>query len=141
MRLIRRKWTTIAAAAGLGLALALPAAAQTRPQTPAPPQPKRPEPQLGQQQQSKVDVSDKEVKQFADIYLQSRKIRGKYAKQYQSAENKKEQQKIRTEMGQEMRQVIKDSPLTMERYREIGSATQKNPKLRQRILTQVQAAK
>lgn len=114
-------------------------AAQERPETPAPPKAERPQPSLGQQQkQPDVDVSDKEVQQFAGIYKKATKIRSKYAGQAQNAENKEEQMKLRKQMNAEMMQVIKESPLTMQRYRTIAKAASTDPELKKELKQAIQ---
>lgn len=110
------------------------AVAQERPETPEPPRPERPAPQLGQQQkQPDVDVSDKEVQQFADIYREAIKVRSKYAGQAQNAKNREEAMKLRKDMNKEMMQVIKDSPMTVQRYRTIARAASSDPDLQNEL--------
>lgn len=126
---------SIAAAAGLSVAAAMPALAQ--PEAPTPPEPKqeRPQPQMPQQQQqADIDVSDKEVQKFADVYNETAEVRQKYTQQLQNAEDQQEAQNIQREANEEIKSVIEESPLTVDRYQEIARATAQDTELRQRIL-------
>jgi hypothetical protein len=125
---------SIAAAAGLSVAAAMPALAQ--PEAPNPPEPEheRPQPQMPQQQQADIDVSDKEVQKFADVYNETAEVRQKYTQQLQNAEDQQEAQNIQREANEEIKSVIEESPLTVERYQEIARATAQDTELRQRIL-------
>ncbi len=122
-----------------GLMIAGSAAAQERPDSPEAPKPERPQPQMGQQQkQPDIDVSDKEVEQFADIYAEATKIRSKYAGQAQNAENREEAMKLRKQMNGEMMKVIQDSPLSMQRYRQIAQAASSDPELKNELQQAIQ---
>lgn len=125
-----------------GLMIAGSAVAQERPdapEAPEPTKPERPQPKLGQQQkQADIDVSGKEVKQFADIYAEASKIRSKYAGQAQNAENREEAMKLRKQMNGEMMQVIQDSPLSMQRYRQIAQAASSDPELKKKLKQAIQ---
>lgn len=140
MRVTNSKlFLSIAAAAGLSLAGVAPVLAQPEAPTPPEPQQERPQPQqqqpqMPQQQQANVDVSDEEVQKFADVYNQTAEVRQEYTQQLQNAEGQEEAQKIQREANEEIKGVIEDSPLTVERYQEIARATAQDTELRQRIL-------
>lgn len=125
---------SIAAAAGLSVAAAMPALAQPEAPTPPEPQQERPQPQMPQQQQADVDVSDEEVQKFADVYNKTAEVRQEYTQQLQNAEDQQEAQSIQREANEEIKSVIEESPLTVERYQEIARATAQDTELRQRIL-------
>lgn len=146
MRVTNSKlFLSIAAAAGLSLAGVAPVLAQPEAPTPPEPQQERPQPQQQQQQQQQpqmpqqqqqadIDVSDEEVQKFADVYNQTAEVRQKYTEQLQNAEGQEEAQEIQREANEEIKGVIEDSPLTVERYQEIARATAQDTELRQRIL-------
>ncbi len=91
-----------------------------------------------QQQQASIEVSDAEVKQFAAVYEESSEIREDYTQQFQQAEDQEEAQKIQREANEEIKAVIEESPLSMERYQEIARATAQDTELRNRILDATQ---
>lgn len=123
------------ASAALAGAVALPAAAQERPQSPPPPKQERPQPQLPQQQSGpSIEVSDKEVKQFAEVYDETVEIRQQYTAKFQNAEDQQEAQNIQKKANQEIRAVIEESSLSVDRYQEIARATTSDTELRDRIL-------
>lgn len=125
---------SIAAAAGLSVAAVTPVLAQPEAPTPPQPQQERPQPQMPQQQQANVDVSDAEVQKFADVYNETAEVRQEYTQKLQNAEDQQEAQQIQREANEEIKAVIEDSPLTVERYQEIARATAQDTELRQRIL-------
>lgn len=129
-RINRSQWTAGIFIAVLAAAIAVPAVAQKAESKPPVPKP--------QQQQVNVEVSDKEVRQFANVYLESHALRRKYAGQFQSAEKNEDKRKIQQQMQQEMRNKIEASPLTMQRYQRIARAAAQDQVLRQRILSKVQ---
>lgn len=139
MRITNSKlFLSIAAAAGLSVAAAMPAVAQ--PEAPTPPEPKqeRPQPQMQQQQQADIDVSDAEVDKFANVYNQTAEVRQEYTQKLQNAEDQEQAQEIQREANEEIKAVIEDSPMTVERYQEIARATAQDTELRQRILEATQ---
>lgn len=141
MRISNSKlFLTIAAATGLSVAAAMPVMAQ--PEAPTPPpqqqQQERPQPQMPQQQQADIDVSDAEVDKFANVYNQTADVRQEYTQKLQNAEDQEEAQQIQREANEEIKAVIEESPLTVERYQEIARATAQDTELRQRILEATQ---
>lgn len=139
MRIANSKlFLSIAAAAGLSVAAVMPAVAQ--PEAPTPPEPKqeRPQPQMQQQQQVDIDVSDAEVDKFANVYNQTAEVRQEYTQKLQNAEDQEQAQEIQREANEEIKAVIEESPLTVERYQEIARATAQDTELRQRILEATQ---
>lgn len=140
MRIANSKlFLTIAAATGLSVAAAMPVMAQ--PEAPSPPpqqQQERPQPQMPQQQQANIEVSDAEVDKFANVYNQTADVRQEYTQKLQNAEDQQEAQQIQREANEEIKAVIEESPLTVERYQEIARATAQDTELRQRILEATQ---
>lgn len=140
MRIANSKlFLTIAAATGLSVAAAMPVMAQ--PEAPTPPpqqQQERPQPQMPQQQQANIEVSDAEVDKFANVYNQTADVRQEYTQKLQNAEDQQEAQQIQREANEEIKSVIEESPLTVERYQEIARATAQDTELRQRILEATQ---
>lgn len=135
MRVMNRKlFLSLITSAGLCAAVAMPAAAQ--PEAPKAPEPKveRPTPNLPTQQQSSIEVSDKEVQKFANVYKSTASVRQKYTKKLQNAQNRKEAQNIQRKANSEIKAAIEASPLSVQRYQEIARATAQDKELRQRIL-------
>lgn len=140
MRIANSKlFLTIAAATGLSIAAAMPVMAQPEAPTPPPPQQQeRPQPRMPQQQQANIEVSDAEVDKFANVYNQTADVRQEYTQKLQNAEDQQQAQQIQREANEEIKAVIEESPLTVERYQEIARATAQDTELRQRILEATQ---
>lgn len=88
-------------------------------------------------QAPQVDASDAEVKEFARIYVETAKLKQKYQQQMMQAEDKKKAKQIRAEAQNEIRGVVEESDMSMERYSKIAKATRADEELNQRIVAEI----
>jgi signal recognition particle GTPase len=154
-------WRTAAAALGIGAFLvAGPVAAQSGSNAPSAPetpeQPTAPGSQTAQSSGqgsgssgnsgsgsgatgSTPDYSDSQLDQFAEVFLDLRVESQSWQEEMQSASNEQEQEQIRQEAYDAMVEMVRQSDLGVETYREIAEAARNSDSLRREINERVQA--
>lgn len=84
-----------------------------------------------------VDASEAEVKEFARVYVETAKLKQKYQQKMMQAEDEQSAKQIRSEAQTEIRGVVEDSSLSMERYSNIAKATSADEELNERIVSEI----
>lgn len=83
--------------------------------------------------QEQVEVSDDQLKTYAEAEQKVQEIRSEFQQQMPNAESPEEAQTLQQEAQQEMVAAVEDAGLTVEEYNQIASQMQANPELRQRM--------
>ena len=118
----------IGAAAGLGLAAGSLALAQERPSQ-TPPQPSTPPPAT-----QAIEVSDSDVRKFAEIYVSVEETRNELSQKMNQAEDRQEAEEIQAEMHSEIVSTIQDHGWSLGRYNQVATAISEDPELRQQAM-------
>ncbi len=112
--------------------------AQEQPSPPPPPpsqqQQPTPPPPPSQQQQQQVQVSDSDIKKFAEIYLEVEEARNELSDEMNNAANQEEAQEIQARMQQEIVATIADHGWSVSRYNQVATAISNDPELRSEAL-------
>lgn len=87
-----------------------------------------------QQQQEQIDVSDEELRAFAEATDQLQNVAEQARSDMQEAEGQQEAQQVREDFQQEQAQIVQEAGLDTARYTEIRNAIETNPDLRNRFL-------
>lgn len=130
------KKSIIGAVAGLGLAAgSLALAQQQPPQTPPqqPQQPSTPPPAT-----QATEVSDSDVRKFAEIYVSVEETRNELSQKMNQAEDRQEAQEIQAEMHSEIVSTIQDHGWSLGRYNQVATAISEDPELRQRAMDAIE---
>lgn len=85
-----------------------------------------------QQQPQSVDVTDRDLEQFAEAEQGVREVQETYSERLQSIDDPQEQQELQQKANEEMRAAVTDAGLDVQTYNEISMAIQQDPELRQR---------
>lgn len=117
-----RSFTKVIAGLAM-LGLAGPAIAQETGQAAAP-----------QESEMKVNVSDADLQEFAEIQSDIRAIREGFKADQQAAETEAEIKTLQTDAQTELDAVIADSPLSVEELNEIALLIQQNQGVQQRYV-------
>ena len=78
-------------------------------------------------------VSDAELKSFAGIVLEVRRIADNYNSKRDAAQTVREQQKVELAASDELARAVTQEGMTVERYQEIMKQTLSNPDLSARV--------
>ncbi|MEP4370948.1 MAG: DUF4168 domain-containing protein, partial [Alloalcanivorax venustensis] len=80
------------------------------------------------------DISDDEVKKFADAQAKVEEVKGEYQSQVQAAsEDPEKAMEVQREAQQEMVKAVKDTGLDVRKYNQIAQLAQYDTDLRERI--------
>lgn len=99
--------------------------AQTPPAAP-PPQPEQ------------IEVSDKELKQFATAQSEVSGIQQDFTGRLQGVEDPNEAQTLRAQANEEMVEAVQDAGLDVESFNRIALAVRNDPELQQKVSTLVE---
>jgi hypothetical protein len=91
-------------------------------------------PPMQQQQAPSVDVSDTQVQQFADAYLEVAELRETYTDQIVQAEDAERATELQQEANSKMIEAVESTGLTVAEYNSIAEAMDADPELRERII-------
>ena len=92
--------------------------------------PGQPNPALG----DASDITDEEVKKFADAQAKVEQVKGEYQSQVQAAsEDPEKAMEVQREAQQEMVKAVKDTGLDVRKYNQIAQLAQYDTDLRERI--------
>lgn len=81
-----------------------------------------------------IEVSDGELKTFAEAHLDVQEVRQEMDQAIQSAEDREAAQAIQQQANQEMAAVIEDEyEMEVDRYTQIAQAINRNPELQQKF--------
>lgn len=80
-----------------------------------------------------AEVSDDQLKTYAEAEKKVQEIRDEFQQQMPNAETPEEAQALQQEAQEEMVSAVEDSGLSVEEYNQIASLVQTNPELRDRI--------
>jgi len=109
------------------LALFLAAgAAYAQVQEPAPPPPP--------QQHQAVEVSDSDIRKFAQIYVEVEKTRNELTADMSEATTQEEAQQIQAQMQEEIVSTISDQGWSVDEYNQIATVISNDPELRDSAL-------
>ena len=90
----------------------------------------QPNPALG----DASDITDEEVKKFADAQAKVEQVKGEYQSQVQAAsENPEKAMEVQREAQQKMVKAVKDTGLDVRKYNQIAQLAQYDTDLRERI--------
>lgn len=107
--------------------------AQQQPPQPPPPQQQQPAPPPVPDQRS-IDVSDADLRKFAQIYVDVEDTRNELSQEMGEAENQQEAQEIQARMHEEIVSTIQDQGWSLNRYNEVANAITNDPELRQQAI-------
>ena len=132
---VRKTILTLSVSAALGVSGALFAQQQD-------PQQQQQDPQQQQQQEhappadqhADIDVSDEELRQFAEVQDVIAGIQQDFSQRLEGVEDPEEAHEIQTEANEEMTAAVEDSGMSLEEYNEIAMAVQSDPELRDRLM-------
>ena len=79
-------------------------------------------------------VSDKDLRAFANAYVEYHKIRQTYEAQLGKVQDPKEREKIQREGDSKVKQALEKQKLTPESYNRLFTAVNRNEQLRQKAL-------
>ncbi|MFW6089788.1 MAG: DUF4168 domain-containing protein [Gemmatimonadota bacterium] len=119
----------LAALAGLALVAGLQAPGLVA-QEQVPPQ-EQPAPQPQQQEAPDIEISDGEMEQFAQAYLEVEEIQLELNEELQAAQMPEEAQQIQQEANQEMETAITEEGMDVERFSLIVQAINADPELQE----------
>lgn len=117
----------IAIIAGLGVA-AGSGALLAQQQPPQPPQP-------GMQQ---TQVSNTDVRKFAEIYVDVEQTRDLLSREMAEAESQQEAQEIQARMQEEIVATIENNGWSVERYNTVANAISSDPQLREQAIALIE---
>ncbi len=86
------------------------------------------------QQQQQTDVSDEELRAFAEATDQLQGVAEQARSDMQGAEGQEEAQQVREDFQEKQAQIVQEAGLDTARYTEIRNAIESNPDLRNRFL-------
>lgn len=86
------------------------------------------------QQQQQTDVSDEELRAFAEATDQLQGVAEQARSDMQGAEGQQEAQQVREDFQEKQAQIVQEAGLDTARYTEIRNAIETNPDLRNRFL-------
>lgn len=86
------------------------------------------------EQQQQIDVSDEELRAFAEATDQLQTVAEDARSDMQEAEGQQEAQQVREDFQQEQARIVQEAGLDTARYTEIRNAIETNPDLRNRFL-------
>lgn len=93
---------------------------------------------MPQQQQEAPDVSDEQIEQFVDAYINLSDVREDYTTRVQEAEDQEEAQAIQEEANEAMTAAIEDAGLSMEEYQEVAMAINADSEIRERVTSMLE---
>lgn len=91
------------------------------------------QPQAAPQQAQAVDVSDKQLQQFADAQEAVNNIREDAVAKLEQIKDKNEAQQLQQQANQDMISAVKNSGLSVQNYNVIARAVHTNTKLQARL--------
>ena len=80
-----------------------------------------------------AEVTDAELKQFAEAFGQIRSVRAEYGPRIQQAESKQQRNELKKQGRQDMVAAIQDAGLKVAEYRQIGQRLNGDKALQQRL--------
>lgn len=86
------------------------------------------------QQDQQLDVSDEELRAFAQANEQLQQVAEDARADMQDAEGQQQAQQVRDDFRDELTRIVREAGLDTARYNEIRSAVQSDPDLRNRFL-------
>ena len=123
---------TIAAITGASLiALGGPLVAQQQPSQPQPSQPAPPPSPQSQQ----VDVSEEELRTFAEIYVDIEETRAELSEDMSGAADQQEAQEIQSQMQEKALEAIEEHGWSPTQYNQVASAISNDPSLREQAMS------
>lgn len=93
------------------------------------------------QQQAPAQVSDQELKSFAEATVEVQKISQDYEPRIQSAPDQQAGQELRQQAQAEMVSAVEAKGLTVEKYQEIYHLAQLDPQVRQRVASMIEMSR
>lgn len=93
---------------------------------------------MPQEQQEAPDVSDEQIEQFVDAYINLSDVREDYTTRVQEAEDQEEAQAIQEEANEAMTAAIEDAGLSMEEYQEVAMAINADSEIRERVTSMLE---
>jgi Ni/Co efflux regulator RcnB len=84
-------------------------------------------------QQDTVDVDERELKQFAEAYVEVEEVREEYSEKLRKTDDQQEALALQEEANEEMTAAIEGSGLDHRDYQEIEIAITRDPDLRDRL--------
>lgn len=95
-----------------------------------------------QQEAPNVEVNDDELETIAEVYVQIEAVQQEYRPEFQQAETEEEAQQLRSQLQQEVNQVIEaEEDVTVERYDKVIRAAQADPELGNKLIAAIEAAR
>ncbi len=91
-------------------------------------------PPMQQQQAPSVDVSDAQIDQFAEAYMEVAELRETYTDQIVQAEDAERATELQQEANSKMIEAVESTGLTVAEYNSIAEAMDADPELRERII-------
>lgn len=88
----------------------------------------------GAQQEQQLDVTDEELRAFAEANEELQQVAEDARSDMQEAEGQQEAQQVRDDFQEELARIVEDAGLDTARYNEIRGAVQRDPDLRNRFL-------
>lgn len=99
--------------------------------------------QQGQQpgamtEEQAANFDRQELEQFADAYVKVGEIHTEYSQRLQEVDSTDEAQNLQQEANDEMVQAIRDSGLEVQDYSAIAAALERDPEMRQNVVTMIE---
>jgi hypothetical protein len=82
-------------------------------------------------------VSEAHLEKFANVNVKAQKIQEKYKAEVDGIKNLEDLTKVQQKMNGELVDAIQGEDMSVEEYQEIGTAVQKSPELRSRVMTKI----
>jgi len=93
-----------------------------------------------QQPPADIDVSDKQLEQFADAQVSIIEIQQDFSARLQGVEDPERAQELQVQANEEMTSAVDDAGLDVESFNAIAMAIQSSPELQQRLTEMLQAS-
>ncbi len=85
------------------------------------------------------DFDGQQLEQFADAYVEVGEIHNEYSQLLQEVDSTEQAQELQQEANDEMVQAIQDSGLEVQEYSAIAAALERDPEMRQEVVTMIEA--
>jgi GTP1/Obg family GTP-binding protein len=89
-------------------------------------------------QQQNIDVSDQQLKQFADAQAEIAGIQQDFSSRLQNVEDPEKARELQRQANEEMTSAVEEAGLDVESFNQIAMAIQNDPELQQKLTEMLQ---
>lgn len=94
-------------------------------------------PQAPQKAPASIDVTDKDVQNFAEAHKEVMKVRQQYISKAKNTEGKKQRTQLKLAMQKDMLQAVQESGMKPKRYNQVARQVAQDKELRERVQSEL----